>query len=214
MILGTLGAGYFGYNYGMVAGIVGAIAFGAIGGVLHAVATVLFGVDHIVSGVAINIIAAGLAAFLAETWFTDAPGGGPTQSPPLPSVPDDHDRAARRLRQRDARTSTGSWSPTSSRPVRRAGRPDVAARPWSRWRSSRSPRACCGRRRSACGSGPAARPPRPRSRSASTSTATSSSPSPSRAAWPASRVRYLAMVSSSGYQNGRPTDWATSAWPR
>ena len=33
MILGTLGAGYFGYNYGMVAGILGAIAFGAIGGV-------------------------------------------------------------------------------------------------------------------------------------------------------------------------------------
>ena len=87
MILGTLGAGYFGYNYGMVAGIVGAIAFGAIGGVLHAVVTVFFGVDHIVSGVAINIIAAGLAAFLAETWFTETPGGGPTQSPPLPSVP-------------------------------------------------------------------------------------------------------------------------------
>ena len=87
MILGTLGAGYFGYNYGMVAGILGAIAFGAIGGILHAIVTVLFGVDHIVSGVAINIIAAGIAAFLAEECFTDLQGGGPTQSPPLPSIP-------------------------------------------------------------------------------------------------------------------------------
>jgi simple sugar transport system permease protein len=87
MILGTLGAGYFGYNYGMIAGVLGAIAFGAIGGVLHAVVTVLFGVDHIVSGVAINIIAAGIAGFLAEEFFTDLEGGGPTQSPPLPSAP-------------------------------------------------------------------------------------------------------------------------------
>ena len=42
-----------------------------------------FGVDHIVSGVAINIIAAGVSGFLAETWFSDLEGGGPTQSPPL-----------------------------------------------------------------------------------------------------------------------------------
>lgn len=87
MILGTLGAGYFGYHHGVVAGILGAVAFGAIGGVLHALVTVIFGVDHIVSGVAINIIALGLAAFLAEEWFTELEGGGPTQSPPLPSPP-------------------------------------------------------------------------------------------------------------------------------
>lgn len=87
MILGTLGAGYYGYYHGLVPGLLGAIAFGAIGGALHALVTVIFGVDHIVSGVAINIIAAGLAAFLAEEWFTELPGGGPTQSPPLPSVP-------------------------------------------------------------------------------------------------------------------------------
>jgi simple sugar transport system permease protein len=83
MIVGTLGAGYFGFHYGVVAGVVGAVLFGALGGLLHAIATVLFGVDHIVSGVAINIIAAGVAAFLAEGWFSDLEGGGPTQSPPL-----------------------------------------------------------------------------------------------------------------------------------
>jgi ABC-type uncharacterized transport system permease subunit len=84
MIMGTLGAGYFGYHYGVVAGILGAIVFGMIFGVLHAVATVVIGVDHIVSGVAINIIAAGVAGFLAESWFSGLQGGGPTQSPPLP----------------------------------------------------------------------------------------------------------------------------------
>jgi simple sugar transport system permease protein len=83
MIVGTLGAGYFGFHYGVVAGVLGAVLFGAIGGLLHAIATVFFGVDHIVSGVAINIIAAGVAAFLAEGWFSELEGGGPTQSPPL-----------------------------------------------------------------------------------------------------------------------------------
>jgi ABC-type uncharacterized transport system permease subunit len=85
MIVGTLGAGYFGYHYGVVAGVLGAVMFGAIFGILHAISTVLFGVDHIVSGVAINIIAAGVAAFLAEGWFAGLEGGGPTQSPPLES---------------------------------------------------------------------------------------------------------------------------------
>ena len=83
MILGTIGAGYFGYWYGPWAGVMAAVVFGALGGMLHALATVTFGVDHIVSGVAINIMALGVAAFLAETWFSLLEGGGPTQSPPL-----------------------------------------------------------------------------------------------------------------------------------
>ena len=87
MILGTLGAGYIGYNYGWVAGVLGAVLFGVVGGALHALATVVFAVDHIVSGVAINIIALGISGFLAEVWFSALPGGGPTQSPPLPSIP-------------------------------------------------------------------------------------------------------------------------------
>ena len=87
MILGTLGAGYFGYHYGIWAGLVGAAALGAVGGMLHALATVVFGVDHIVSGVSINIIAAGTAQFLAEELFSDLPGGGPTQSPSLDTPP-------------------------------------------------------------------------------------------------------------------------------
>jgi simple sugar transport system permease protein len=83
MILGTLGAGYYTYYQGPWVGLLGAMMFGAIGGVLHALATVVFTVDHIVSGVAVNIIAAGVAGFLAEVFFADLEGGGPTQSPSL-----------------------------------------------------------------------------------------------------------------------------------
>lgn len=71
MILGTWGAAYFTYWYGPWTGIAGAILLGALGGLIHAVATVTFGVDHIVSGVAINLIGLGLAAFLAEAFFSD-----------------------------------------------------------------------------------------------------------------------------------------------
>lgn len=87
MILGTFGAGYFGYFYGPWQGVVGAILLGAAGGLLHAVATVYFGVDHIVSGVAINIIAAGAVQYLAGMAFTGVPGGGQTQSPPIDRLP-------------------------------------------------------------------------------------------------------------------------------
>ena len=87
MIAGTLGAGYFTYHYGVWVGLLGAVLFGAVGGALHALATVTFGVDHIVSGVAINIIAVGVSGFLAKAFFTGLPGGGPTQSPSLPKPP-------------------------------------------------------------------------------------------------------------------------------
>jgi general nucleoside transport system permease protein len=76
MILGTWGAAYFTYYYGPWVGVLGAALMGAVGGLLHAIATVTFGVDHIVSGVAINIIALGAANFLAETYFADLEGGG------------------------------------------------------------------------------------------------------------------------------------------
>jgi len=87
MILGTFGAGYFGYFYGPWQGVFGAILLGAAGGLLHAVATVYFGVDHIVSGVAINIIALGAVQYLAALAFTGVPGGGQTQSPPVGQLP-------------------------------------------------------------------------------------------------------------------------------
>ena len=88
MILGTWGAGFAGYQWGWGAAIVGGVAFGALGGLLHALVTVTFGVDHVVSGVAINILAAGFARFLSEALYTDNDaGGGVTQSPPVSSDP-------------------------------------------------------------------------------------------------------------------------------
>ena len=88
MILGTWGAGFGGYQWGWVGAVIGGILMGALGGLLHAVATVSFGVDHVVSGVAINILAGGVVRFLSESLYTDNPaGGGVTQSPSLSSRP-------------------------------------------------------------------------------------------------------------------------------
>ena len=79
MILGTWGAAYFTYYYNPWIGVLGAALLGALGGLLHALATVTFGVDHIVSGVAINIIGLGAAEFLAEAYFKNLEGGGVKQ---------------------------------------------------------------------------------------------------------------------------------------
>jgi ABC-type uncharacterized transport system permease subunit len=86
MILGTFGAGFFAYHFGGWGGIAGALLMGMLGGLIHALATVVFGVDHIISGVAINIIALGVVQYLAVLTFATMPGGGTTQSPKLDGV--------------------------------------------------------------------------------------------------------------------------------
>jgi general nucleoside transport system permease protein len=92
MILGTFGAGWIGWQHGPWLGVLAAVGFGALGGLVHAVATVTFGVDHIVSGVAINILGLGVTQFLASVLLEGTPGGGETQSPRIdpvatPSIP-------------------------------------------------------------------------------------------------------------------------------
>jgi len=84
MVLGTwfgaLGAFHFGPWGGLLVGLFG----GAAGGLIHAVATVSFGVDHIISGVAINILAEGGVRYLSDQVFNNPdryPGGALTQSP-------------------------------------------------------------------------------------------------------------------------------------
>ncbi len=86
MILGTFGAGYAGYQWGPWAGVLFGVICGLLGGLLHALVTVTVGVDHIISGVAINILAPGLTLYLSRLLFSDAPGGGQRQSPPVPDV--------------------------------------------------------------------------------------------------------------------------------
>lgn len=87
MVLGTWGAGFAGYQWGPWAGAAFGLLLGTLGGLLHAVATVTFGVDHIISGVAINLLAPGAALFLAKQYFSTAPGGGQKQSPPITDAP-------------------------------------------------------------------------------------------------------------------------------
>jgi ABC-type uncharacterized transport system permease subunit len=63
MILGTWGAGWGGTVYGPWQGLLIGIAFGALGGFVHAIATVTFAVDQIVSGVAINLLGLGVTQY-------------------------------------------------------------------------------------------------------------------------------------------------------
>ncbi|MFG2886009.1 ABC transporter permease [Streptomyces sp. NPDC048297] len=92
MILGTFGAGWVGWQSSPWLGLLCGIGFGVLGGLVHAVATVTFGVDHIVSGVAVNLLALGTTQYLAKLFFAEGKpaeaGGNPKQSPPVDSLPD------------------------------------------------------------------------------------------------------------------------------
>jgi ABC-type uncharacterized transport system permease subunit len=83
MIMGTWAAGFFGYQHGPWVAIIAATGFGVLAAALHGVATITFGVDHVVSGVAINIIAAGMVRYLSVILYVGVEGAGPTQSPSI-----------------------------------------------------------------------------------------------------------------------------------
>jgi general nucleoside transport system permease protein len=81
MIVGTVMGAWGSVEYGPVPGLfIGALA-GLLFSLVHALATVTFRVDHIVSGVVINVVAIGLARFLSQLFFGQA-----TQSDP--GIPD------------------------------------------------------------------------------------------------------------------------------
>jgi len=81
MIMGTWFGAWAAWLYGPWYGILAGIIGGAMFGLIHAVGTVTFQVDHIVSGVAINILAAGVARFLNVVAYADQPTQSSTQSP-------------------------------------------------------------------------------------------------------------------------------------
>jgi simple sugar transport system permease protein len=86
MILGTWFGAWGAWQYGPWWGVAIGIAGGAAGGLLHAVATVTFGVDHIISGVAIITLAQGLTRYLSVETYEGVQGGGATQSPRVTSA--------------------------------------------------------------------------------------------------------------------------------
>jgi ABC-type uncharacterized transport system permease subunit len=80
MILGTWGSAWAGYQWGPWAAVIGGLVFGALGGLLHAVATVTFNVNHIVSGVAITLLGLGVTQYLSTLLFLPI-SQNPRQSP-------------------------------------------------------------------------------------------------------------------------------------
>ncbi|MEJ3656090.1 ABC transporter permease [Actinomycetes bacterium KLBMP 9759] len=82
MVLGTWGAAWAGYQWGPWAAVIGGLVFGALGGVLHAIATVTFNVNHIVSGVAITLLGLGITKYLSTLIFLPV-SKNPRQSPLL-----------------------------------------------------------------------------------------------------------------------------------
>jgi len=84
MIFGTWFGAWGSLRYGALAGLLIATLSGTLVALIHAVATVTFRVDQIVSGVAINILALGVPRFLSIVAFGE---GRETQSPAVPSLP-------------------------------------------------------------------------------------------------------------------------------
>jgi simple sugar transport system permease protein len=83
MILGTWGAGYAGTLWGPWYGLLFGTLLGGVGAVVHAIATVTFGVDQIVSGVAINLLGLGVTQYLSALVWPNQP----TQSTTIPPIP-------------------------------------------------------------------------------------------------------------------------------
>ncbi|MFF2653238.1 ABC transporter permease [Streptomyces sp. NPDC058045] len=86
LILGTWFGAWAGFQWGPWVGLLFGIVGGALGGLLHAVVTVTFNVNHIVSGVALNILALGATRYLSTFAFEGKQGGTSKQSPPVESL--------------------------------------------------------------------------------------------------------------------------------
>ena len=77
LIVGTVMGAWGDVTWGPVPGLLIGAAAGLLFSLVHAIATITFRVDHIVSGVVINVVAVGLARFLSQLFFDQA-----TQSDP------------------------------------------------------------------------------------------------------------------------------------
>ena len=84
MIVGTWTGAWFGFLHGPLIGLLAAAVFGLLSGLFHAILTVKIGIDQAVSGLAINLIAAGGARYLSGIYFPPV-GGDRTVSPLVPT---------------------------------------------------------------------------------------------------------------------------------
>ncbi|MGW4382004.1 ABC transporter permease [Kitasatospora sp. NPDC004531] len=89
MVAGTFCGAWGGFLVNPWVGLLAGMVGGALGGLLHALITVTFGVDHIVSGVGINLLIPGICAYMNRIYYKDyvADGAGANQSPPAESLP-------------------------------------------------------------------------------------------------------------------------------
>ncbi|RKE19436.1 ABC transporter permease [Streptomyces sp. TLI_171] len=89
MVAGTFCGAWGGFLVNPWVGLLAGMAGGALGGLLHALVTVTFGVDHIVSGVGVNLLIPGLCAYVNRIYYKDYvnDGAGANQSPPADSLP-------------------------------------------------------------------------------------------------------------------------------
>ncbi|MEN9324979.1 MAG: hypothetical protein RL414_733, partial [Actinomycetota bacterium] len=83
MIAGTWLGAWFAFKSGPLAGFVAAAIGGALIGLFHAILTVKIGIDQAVSGLAINLLAAGTTRYFSGVYFVDA-GGDISLSPQAP----------------------------------------------------------------------------------------------------------------------------------
>jgi ABC-type uncharacterized transport system permease subunit len=109
-VTGAFGAVFFANDLGLgvplgpILGLLFGMACGAMFAAVHALATITFRVDHIVSGVVINLVAVGLARFLSTVFFdqaTQSDPGGPhlalVDVPILSQIPLEFGRAFQNL---------------------------------------------------------------------------------------------------------------------
>jgi simple sugar transport system permease protein len=79
MLMGAaFGFAVFAFTGSFVAGISAALTMGAISALLHALLSVTFKTDQIISGTVINIMAIGITSYLRRTFLVDLPGGRAT----------------------------------------------------------------------------------------------------------------------------------------
>lgn len=81
MVGGTWMAGLFGWIWGPAAALLGGMVGGLIFGVLMAVLCVEMGINQLVVGVSINVIAVAVARFLSDVVFDGVDGGTIARSP-------------------------------------------------------------------------------------------------------------------------------------